>query len=169
MVVAALVITGVILLLEFRTLSSPEGAWPRVADLLPYDEEPVGWEVQAGMGYSRWTGYAQFFFVDDADNFSINLRLQVDLDKLDLLLAEDQIGRTVTASGTLVVQGRELRYVDFESTGDDGHYRGRTVDLSHADAPDGMLIDFLREVAGPAITDEDVQRELAPFHVGPDR
>jgi hypothetical protein len=169
---AALLITVGIIFMEVRTYSSEEGAWKKVGESLEFDAKPEGWAVEFGIGYSRWWGYSQIFFSDSVDNLQYSFRLDADPEAADLLLdaSSNELQRTVTDSGTVAVQGRDLAFVDYEFTGrDEAAYRGRMVDISQPDAARRVLIEFLRALDGPAITDADVQRELAPFHIGPDR
>jgi len=169
---AAVLITIGIIFMEVRTYSSEKGAWTKIGESLEYDAQPEGWVVEFGIGYSKFWGYSQIYLIDEADNLQYSFRLDADAEAADLLLDPEanELQRTVTGSGTTVVQGRELRFVDYEFTGrDDIAYRGRMVGLSEPEAERRMLIEFLRDMNGAAITDEDVQRELAPFHIGPER
>jgi hypothetical protein len=169
---AAVLITVGIIFMEVRGLSSEEGAWSKIGESLEYDEQPEGWVVEFGIGYSKFWGYAQIFLSDETDALQYSFRLEADTEAADLLLdpESNELQRTVTGSGTVVVQGRELPFVDYEFTGrDDIAYRGRMIGLSEADSELRTLIEFLRVLDGAPITDEDVQRELAPFHIGPDR
>jgi len=169
---AAVLITIGIIFMEVRTYSSEKGAWTKIGESLEYDAQPEGWVVEFGIGYSKFWGYSQIYLIDEADNLQYSFRLDADAEAADLLLDPEanELQRTVTGSGTTVVQGRELRFVDYEFTGrDDIAYRGRMVGLSEPEAEPRMLIEFLRDMNGAAITDEDVQRELAPFHIGPER
>lgn len=169
---AAVLITIGIIFMEVRTFSSEEGAWGKIGESLQFDERPPGWKVEFGIGYSRMWGYSQIYLADDVNDLQYSLRLDADPEAAALLLDPEanELQRTVTGSGVVTVQGRELPYVEYEFTGrDEGAYRGRMVGISEAGAERGVLIEFLRALDGPVITDADVQRELAPFHIGPDR
>jgi len=169
---AAVLITIGIIFMEVRTYSSEKGAWTKIGESLEYDAQPEGWVVEFGIGYSKFWGYSQIYLIDEADNLQYSFRLDADAEAADLLLDPEanELQRTVSGSGTIVVQGRELPFVDYEFTGtDEAAYRGRMVGLSEPEAERRMLIEFLRDANGAAITDEDVQRELAPFHIGPER
>ncbi|MCA8982010.1 MAG: hypothetical protein H6831_09405 [Planctomycetes bacterium] len=169
---AAVLITIGIIFMEVRSLSTEEGAWGKIAESLEFDERPPGWEVEFGIGYSRIWGYSQIFLVDDVNDLKFSFRLDADPEAAALLLdpESNELQRTVTGSGVVAVQGRELPYIDYEFPGkDDSSYRGRMVGITEAGAERGVLIEFLRALDGPPITDADVQRELAPFHIGPER
>lgn len=169
---AAVLITVGIVFMEARTFSSEEGAWKKIGESFEYDSQSEGWVVEFGIGYSRVAGYSQIVLKDEADDLLYFFRLDADPDVAQTLMDVDasKLQRTVTGSGTIRVQGRELPYVDYEQPhGDEGRYRGRMIDLSPPEADRHSLIEFLRPLDGDPITDADVQRELKTFHIGPER
>lgn len=170
-VFAAVLVSVGILFMEVRKLSKPKYAWPYIDGALDFDERPADWTLEAGIGKSFFTGYSFFVFADEADGLRAHLMLEVDASAMGTLFAAhaNDAVRTVLGEGTVTVQGRELRYLDVESSSEDGLYRSRLVDFGPEDAGHGAVLELLRPKDAEPITDEDVRRELAPFRVGPER
>lgn len=171
MAFAALLITIGLVFMDVRKLSSPDGAWGELDRALDFDERVPGWVDPRGIGSSIFTRFSSVYFYDEVDDLNVVFYLEVDPEAVVQLMDPEANAkqRTVTGSGTIVVQGRELRYIDYDASDDERNYFGRTIQVSEDDAPAGILVEFLREATKPRVTDADVLRELAPFHIGPDR
>ena len=167
MAFAALLITIGIVYMGVRNLSSEEGAWAAIDASLDFDERPAGWIDPVGIKIR----YTTIYFHDQVDDLRIMFYLGVDPDLVPELMSVEANSkqRTVTGAGTIEVQGRALPYVDYDASEDERNYFGRTIRLSEEDATEGVLVEFLREGSKPRVTNADVIRELAPFHIGPDR
>jgi hypothetical protein len=167
---------------------NPEVQWPKVAEILPFDERPEGWTLIMGVHivgdqYTFQVGkthQVQFqnhpgkdgtqarkeLFGSDKPRFPQNMGVM----KFDDL-----------ASASVLVQGRELRLfrtrMQFAGVMDkmmpdearDAMGSMVFIDLT-PEGREGMLLgQITRFKDAEPIPDEEIQDLLAPFHVGPDR
>lgn len=188
-----LVIASIVLLKSgfdwYRAATDEEQQWPRVAEVLPFDERPPGFELQLGMSFR---GYQGFWFTskDRADGATEPDDGQVPPRRSVFLLvvaAADRSAALVETRGSseaeveveegeIEIQGRRLPLVRSVSPaapgilGTEGQPALATlqVDLSRKDATEGLLLVVQGRADDPP-TDEEVREFLAPFHVGPER
>ncbi len=170
---------------------NPEIQWQRVAEVLPYDNRPADATLQFGMHLGVVDMFV--FRVDHQDSakaeysailFQLNA---LDTDKRDQALDPKESNgffgqgkRRNMKSGTVRVQGRELKALRFDQMDDDekksvdgapkaGKGPSIMLDLTPENGTHTLFLQMIRLDGTEPIGDEDVQRFLKPFHVGPDR
>lgn len=182
------VIVGIVFVTWFvgrmKEWQDPEKQWPKVAQVLPYDERPPELELEMG---AEIFGMRMYFFSDRRGFAAVLMRLPVarasDRDKTMDPNTSTGIGpfgaRQDAKASKVSVQGRELQSLRFfqlaskNTEKPDGSSGGSgptaLVDLSQ-DGEDGFLLLQLTRTQGTEeIADEEIVDFLKPFHVGPVR
>lgn len=151
----------------------PERQWPHLAQVLPFDERSEEFELKFGWQAFGTEGYT--FFEKDGDLFAQFLIVSDD---------DDNVTIEVKGSGsehedfTLTIQGRELQAARQEGTAEArGPWWGPQneggaslqVDLTEEGASQNLMLIMIRQGSSDPITEQEVARFLALFHVGPDR
>ena len=168
LVVVALVVMGARI---FKESTDPEKQWPRLAEVLAFDQRPEGLELQFGLGI----GADQFHLLDREKGLRATLIEYPPsaTSHYDQLMDPDfempmGFGQVVEPeSGALAVQGREVRCLRFarvepEPAGQGG--AGIRVDLTGTRTKPRTL--ELRRLSGAQrIEDAEVAAFLAPFDV----
>lgn len=153
----------------YSIASDPEQQWPKLAEVLPFDERPAHLELELGIDV---VGMQQFHLEDPPNRlratvFAYPVAARSELDKFmdpagSMPLG---LGRLVEPEkGTMTVQGREvpvLRFARLERE-PEGLGAGIHVDLSDGGPPRGLE---LRRIGTGAIEDADVETFLVPFDV----
>lgn len=161
----------------------PEKQWPKVAEILPYDERPAEMTLKFGSQIG-----AEMYAFDDARGFVVVL-MRFGTDKSgeveDKLMNPNEEGgvlgmggRRDLSGGTIRVQGRDLKVVRFHTMASNAAESGdrpkvgegptAMVQLSESgDRP--MLVQITRLVGTDPVKDEEIVAILKPFHVGPQR
>ncbi len=181
------VIVGIVAVTWFagrvKDWTNPEKQWPKVAELLPYDERPPELELQIGIDM---LGMHVFSFHDSrgfqAALFSLSGSSASERNKAMDPNASTGLGplgaRKDAQAFKVTVQGRELDALRFfqmakgsETAGqpDSGAGPSALVDLTPQDASGFVLLQLTRTSGTEAVTDEEIQTFLKPFHVGPVR
>ncbi len=154
-----------------RESIDPEKQWPRLAEVLAFDQRPAGIEMQFGLGL----GADQFHLLDEAKGLRATLieypsSASSDYDQLmdpdfELPLG---LGRLLEPeSGKLVVQGHEvpcLRFTRVHPEPADANGVGIRVDLSGSRKKPRTL-ELRRRGGAERIEDAEVEAFLAPFDV----
>jgi hypothetical protein len=163
-----LLVTLIAVLLVFlsvrlvRDATDPEKQWPRLAEVLAFDERPANLELEFGLGI----GADQFHLVDHAQRLRATLiaypETGSDEDHLDEPLPANDPER-----GVLSVQGREVPVLRFESLSFEPKTAalgpGIRLDLSSASGRARTI--ELRRLGSGRIEDAEVEAFLAPFDV----
>lgn len=161
---------------------NPEKQWPKVAQVLPYDERPTDMTLEWGSQFG-----VEAYAFNDARGF-VEVLFRFDRAKAgevqEKLMNPDEEGGIFGAGarrnlkmGTISVQGRELKILRFDQM---KAKDGGNEDVKVGEGPTA-LVDLTQEGGAPTIiqitrttgkdpiTDEDVLGILKPFHVGPVR
>jgi hypothetical protein len=153
----------------FRDATDPEKQWPKLAEVLPFDERPQGLELEAGIDI---VGMSQFYLEDPARGLRATVMAfpeaaRAEFDKY--MNPEGELpfgfGRPLEPQEVkLTVRGREVPALRFEriEREPDAFGPGIRVDLSGSGAP--RALELRRHGAGP-VEDADVEAFLAPFDV----
>ena len=169
--VISLVAFGVGLAREFR---DPERAWKGVAELVPHDQRPEGWEAH---GIARF-GLAFYFLTPPSEDALVIVQRARDAAEVELLLSRDapaHPGWTWAVDdvedrelGTIELQGRETRCLRFQgrlsgrfARVDVGEASGLLVDLSGSGPP--TLLHLIAVPPEGRTLDEHARELLAPF------
>ena len=184
----AVLITVVTAGLVIRHVTDTEGHWKRLALILPYDERPEQMKLIMGIGL-----FGDQYTFDDSRGFQEQIQDHPGannsearkrmFDSKDPLFPKNMavIRFEDIASGTVEVQGRELRLLrmrmkfagmiekmipekDREEIG-----AMAFVDLTPEGREGMLLLQITRQNGPEPITDEEIREILAPFHVGPQR
>jgi len=168
LVVIALVVLGSRLV---RESIDPEKQWPRLAEVLAFDQRPSGIELQFGLGL----GADQFHLFDREKGLRATLIEYPSSasDDYDQLMDPDfelpmGLGQVVEPeSGMLVVQGREvpcLRFTRVQPEPANEGGAGIRIDLTGTRKKPRTL-ELRRREGTPRIEDAEVEAFLAPFDV----
>ncbi|MBL8859026.1 MAG: hypothetical protein JNL28_11005 [Planctomycetes bacterium] len=182
-VIAGIVVVT-LLVSRFKGSFDPEVQWPKVAEVLPYDERPSELELKFGMDL----GINMFVFDDSrgyaAILFSIPMRDESERDKLMDPNESGFLGmgqRKDAQASKLMVQGRELEVLRFHQMSDRNKSGGQggapevgagpsaMIELSKDTDPGFLFLQLVRLHSTEPVPDEAIQTFLKPFHVGPDR
>jgi len=174
-----------------KKAADPEVQWPKVAEVLPFDERPVDLKLAMGMDLIV---QQQFTFVHRPTGWQVQLTVQggemgsqtrYQFFEAEEFVFPDSIpglmdfGEPVRS--TVVVQGRELDMVSLslEMGGliqsmagdetDDLEMGMVFVDLTGEDADGCVYLQITQEGSGGSVTEEWLGEMLAPFQIGPDR
>jgi hypothetical protein len=154
-----------------RESTDPEKQWPRLSEVLAFDQRPAGIELQFGLGL----GADQFHLLDEAKGLRATLieypsSASKDYEQLmdpDFELPMG-LGKLIEPeSGQLVVQGHEvpcLRFLRVQPGPEDKSGAGIRVDLSGSRKKPRTL-ELRRHGAAGRIEDAEVEAFLAPFDV----
>ena len=182
--VIAGIIVVTLLVSKFKGAFDPEVQWPKVAEVLPFDERPPELQLKFGMDM----GINMFVFDDSrgfaAILFSMPMR---DENQRDQLMNANESGfmgmgaRKGAQAGKIKIQGRELEILRFHQMSDKaqsgragsspkvGSGPSAMVDLSKDTDPGFLFLQLVSLHSTEPVTDEAIQTFLKPFHVGPDR
>jgi hypothetical protein len=165
--------------------ANPEKQWPRVAELLQYDEKPADVELRFG-----WHIGMEMYMFEDSHGFAEVLMRGTDANAQEI---RDQMldpehsggvfgmgGRRDMEPATVRVQGRDLQAMRFHQMDDEsarskdgapqpGQGPSIVVDVTPVGAKRPVILQMIRISGKERVEDEDVQRFLQTFHVGPDR
>jgi hypothetical protein len=167
----ATLIVALVSVFMFRTVREsmdPEKQWPKLAEVLHFDERP-DLDLNVGIGFA---GVDRFILQDRSGERmgTVLAYPPAARGELDKFLSPDGelpfgMGRLREAEeGTITVQGREvpaLRFAGVESE-PEPFGAGIRIDLSGSGAPRGFE---LRRLKAEAVTDADVETFLAQFDV----
>jgi hypothetical protein len=181
--VLGLVVAGWLFIGFAKKMQDPEVQWPKLAEVLPYDERPEGVKLEAGVQL----GMQQYTLMDENRGLMIILqRLPGDQSETRRQLFVDE-PPTIPAmslvnpeTGTIVVQGRSIPIVrcQVEFSGlvkkampkeAEGLGASAYLDLTEGEEGAYTTLQMSRPGSDERITDEEIQGFLRPFHVGPDR
>lgn len=195
LLVAILAVAGGFLGMQFVTsMMDPEEQWPKLQEVLPFDERPPQLEMKFGMAMM---GQAQFTLLDQRGFLvqiqavpgaqGTNMRKRMfESETPELVGNLGMLDFENVEKGTLEIQGRELPIVRMQmapgdviqmlpGVEDEAEGEGQAqvhviyVDLTEA-GDDGMLwLQYTRDGPGGRITDEELLDFFEPFHVGSDR
>ncbi len=146
-----------------RTGSDPERQWPRLAEVLAYDERPEHLSLEFGLSI----GADQFHLRDDRTGAALVITAMPDPTAADGLLDPDPqtlfgMGEPLDPeSGELELQGRTVRILRFASIRGAGKEPGVRLDLGQRGKSWRVAELKMREPP----TDEDVQAFFEPFDV----
>ncbi len=164
--------------------TDPEKQWPKVAEILPYDERPpeldLKWGSDIGMG--------MYVFDDSRGYAAILMHLpgggSADRDKLMNPDAETgfmNFGKRKDAKASkLKIQGRELDVLKFHQMSDAGGESSggapkvgagpsALVDLTPEGEAGFLILQLVSLHSKEEVSDEAIETFLKPFHVGPVR
>lgn len=171
---------------KFKDALDPEKQWPNVAEVLPFDERPRELDLKWG----STIGMDMFVFIDERGFAAILMRFRPSdgAEVRQTLMNPEYKGgfmgmgdRKGLEAGRIRVQGRDLEVVRFHQMEGEGGSGGQPgaprvgdgesimVLLTPPEATEPVVLQLVRSAGEGPITDEDVQRFLKPFHVGPDR
>lgn len=166
-VVLALVIGSV---LAFKRGADPEQQWPRLAEVLAFEERPEGLELEFGFAIP----YLMQQFVLTSEEHDLWVTLihfrQENPEEIESMLSEDPPGTPFGwgepvggESVELELQGRAvrgLRFSGIEGPGDDELGPGIRLDLSE---PGRLLMAEVRRQGEEPPTEEEIAELFAPF------
>ena len=151
-----------------------ERQWSKLEQVLPFDERSEAFELVFGWQVFGTEGYT--FSERDGDLFAQLLLVSEDDGNVSVELEPSGVDEHENI--TLTIQGRELQAVrldgDSESHGpwwmpqNEGG-ASLLVDLTAEGASQNLMLILIRQGSSDPVTEQDVARFLAPFHVGPDR
>jgi hypothetical protein len=167
---------------RFSGSTDPEKQWPKVAEILPYDERPP--ELNLKFGFDL--GMGMYFFEDKRGFMAVLMHMGMggDKDRRQLMNPESEMGflgqRKDAKAAKITVQGRELDVLRFQHIGgSSGPSSEKTpqvesgqaalVDLTPDDQSGFLILQLVRTHSSEEIGNEDIIRFLKPFHVGPNR
>lgn len=146
-----------------RTGTDPEQQWPKLAEVLPYDERPEHLSLEFGFSI----GTDQFHLRDGRTGAAAVITAMPDPGAVDALLDADPQtvfgmgGPLDPESGELELQGRTVRALRFSSIRGTGKEPGIRLDLGQRGK--SWRVAELKMRQPP--TDEDVQAFFEPFDV----
>jgi hypothetical protein len=170
----------------------PELQWPKLAAILPFDEQPAGWTL-TGLPLSESDGEVFTLRVPDGDEQIVVSHYpaaeapafrkahfeEVELSANAPIIGP--VGRFDPVLSKLAVQGRELDVLRYYTTPELAEKpegllgaiqeaaatANAAIDLSPDPAGDLIVFEVRRQGERRPISDEDLLRFLAPFRVGP--
>lgn len=167
-----------------KKMGDPEVQWPKLAEVLPYDERPEGVTLEAGMQL----GVENYTLVDEGRGLMITLqRMPGDQSEVRRQLFVEEPPSIPAMSlvdpekGTIDVQGRQIPIVrcQIELSGllkkfmpkeaEGGLGASAYLDLTEGEDGAYTTLQMMRPGSTERITDEEIRGFLRPFHVGPDR
>ena len=190
------IVAGVFLVDQWKKARDPERQWQELAEALPYDHRPEGWELGFGFG-ANFLGFKMYFLQRQGAEMAIVMHLpEREAEETRKQMFDEKFSggffgmgaRSDTKLGTIEVQGRTLPAMWFyqkageakpsregtnsrRSGGSEPTQEGASVILDVT--PEGearpLILQLIRVHASEPYTDEEVRAFLQPFHVGPDR
>ncbi len=161
----ALTITGAFF---FREARDPEKQWPKLAELLPFDQRPEHLELELGFN----VGVRQFHLVDTANHIRAQLTEFPNQASAGQMMdpgAKGPMGLGTPVDpegGTLAIQGRDVPYLRFSRIKPEPEEMGPGIRLDLTGERSKPLILELRRIESEErISDEEVVAFLAPFDV----
>lgn len=168
---------GVAGFLFVKDAANPEKQWPRLQQVLPFQERPT--DLQLGVGMSIPFVMEQFVLQNDKDKYTatvMNFKAGASGDFDQMFRADPDnapfgLGAPVEPQvGEITVQGKSVRYLRFKTLGGQGMVDqlgpGMRVDLSRPGRT--LLVEFRRVGSTDPITDEEVTAFFAHFQVWAD-
>jgi len=167
------VIVGILAWTKAREFVDPEKVWPNVAEMLPFDERPAGWDAKGG---SFFGGGMFMLEPPPALNASLIVMRFRTQGELDAMLDPDSpqntgflgVGKIRSPEvGKLEIQGREVRCLRYEHWRPDAEVDepgnpGLSFDASGTGSIH-VLVQILPHRTGEPVRDEEVRELLAPF------
>lgn len=166
----------------FQDAQNPDVQWPKVAEVLPFDERPdyeiFGLPIPFGM--RAWTlvdhergllGTLMDFGSRSGQELEGLFDPELTVPFADLI---PNAGRHDAERTTVTVQGRELRALRYSTTpsaDDEAGPRGDglNLDLTPPEGRPLLALQLTRSGVRAPITDDDARAFLAPFELGPER
>lgn len=174
MVLAAVVVT-VLFMRVADSATDPEKVWPRVQELLPFDQRPEGWDADGGT--LSFLGVGQFHLRPPGGlPYMILHRLPAPGEVDKFLDPESAQNRGVVAGvgkirepqdGTIEIQGRETRFLRFRPWIPDEEVQ-QSISSIRIDITGTGAVPLLLEITDHStepVTDEEVRELLTPFDV----
>lgn len=168
----ALLLAGVLAFFVFglaRQIGDPERAWAEVAEVLPHDERPAGWEANGAsvMGIETYV-------VTGPDGLGFLLQAFPSGEPLEALF-DPQSGQNQGAFGvggieeaelgTLELQGRAVRCLRFRMPATQGGHFALRLDLSGGPHEPHALVQLTGTAEETRVVDEHAREALAPFEL----
>lgn len=162
--------------LWFQGATDPEKQWPRLQEILPFEERPT--DLQLALGTPIPFVMDQFVLQDDEESYTatvINLKGTA-ASGFDDMFGEDSdapfgLGAPVEPElGELEIQGQTVRVLRFRTVKGQGLVEelgpGIRVDLSRTGR--ALMVEFRRNKSKDPVTDEAVVQFFAHFDVWSD-
>lgn len=162
---------------RFSGATDPEKQWPKVAEILPFDQRPSELELKFGLDLGM-----QMYYFDDRRGYMavlMHMGLGGRHERDQFMNPDGGMGRKEAQAGKITVQGRELDLLRFQHMGKQGDAQPGTpevndgpavfVDLTPEGASGFTILQLVSLRAPGPIADEVIQEFLKPFHVGPVR
>jgi hypothetical protein len=182
MVVLAIVAAGLVYKAA-KTALDPEQQWPKLQQVLPFDERPENLAMQVGVNMGL-VGVEQYVLRDTLHG--LQLQIQHHSGDSGSKQREQMFGSDKPAfpsnfgfmkfedmqPGVVEVQGRDLRVIRMrmELPGGNNSLGSMMMVDATREGDAGMLfLQVMREGSSAPITDDDLRDLLKPFHVGPNR
>jgi hypothetical protein len=121
--IIVLVVGGIMIKRAFDEGTDPEVQWPRLGEVLPFDERPTDLEMQFGLSLGIG-GVQNYTLRDDEDGYIVTVQHHgaANANEMDMLFSAEGgaipfgIGEPVDAEErTLELQGREVRALSFRT------------------------------------------------------
>ena len=151
-----------------KEVQDPEVQWPRLREVLPYDERPQDLVLQAGS--TMGVGY-QFVFVDREESLTIYVQdFDVGEEEFQEILASEMVGQPRDpVRDDMELQGRTVPIYSYEEVnvpklfGEEAQGAGLRVDISAGDRQ--ALVDLRRVGSREPVTEEQARAFLDHFDV----
>ncbi|MDZ4772107.1 MAG: hypothetical protein SGI72_03135 [Planctomycetota bacterium] len=182
--VVGAIIAATLIASYFKDVGNPEVQWPKVAEILPFDERPPELDLKGGGGFMGLEGYV----FDDSRGYAAILMVfplgqRADRDELMDPTKDGGVmgvgSRKDATASKLKIQGREVSVLRFHqmsdtSTGSKGMPRAGAgpsalIDLTKEGASKFVILQLVSLHSKDAIGDDVIETFLKPFHVGPVR
>lgn len=183
-------IIGITLLVSWakdavQQATDPEVQWPKLEQVLPYDQRPPELDLKFG-----WSVGVNMYYFDDSRGYAailIGLPMHDERERDKMMNPNTSTGfmgvgnRKDATAGKVAVQGRSLDVLRFHHMGGSASSGGPSgapkvgsgpsvmVDLTKDTDPGLLFLQLVRLHSAEPVSDEDIQTFLKPFHVGPDR
>lgn len=178
------IVLGTLLVSKFSASTDPEKQWPKVAEILPFDQRPpeldLNWGSDIGMGvyvFDDSRGYAAILMHMPSGGRGEREKLM----NPDADTGFMNFGKRKDAKvSKLKVQGRELDVLRFNQLADQsggssggapkvGAGPSAMIDLSKDESGELLILQLVSLHSKDAIGDDVIETFLKPFHVGPVR
>jgi len=166
----ALLLTGALVFFAFgfaRQFADPDRAWAEVAEVLPHDERPAGWEATGASVLGIET-----YVLTGPDQAGLLLQAFPSSEPLEALFdpqsGQNQgvfgvVGIEEAELGTLELQGREVRCLRFRMGAAQGGNLAVRIDLSGGRHEAHALVQLTSTGDEARFSDERARELLAPF------
>jgi hypothetical protein len=176
------IVAGYFLVSKVAESANPEKQWPKVAELLPFDERPPELTLLFGINF----GMGVYTFTDSRGYMAVLMHMPMGgaKDREKLMNPDSDMGfmgkRKDARASKLKVQGRELDVLHFQHMGggSGGAEAGQPkidkgpavmIDLTKSDQSGFLIFQLVRVHSDEPIGDDEIISFLKPFHVGPVR